>query len=240
MVYHSKISKERGWQRNVRIEKFDWNADGSPRFPIPTTEGTVLKKPSGEKPPVKGTSFTDSFDDGLWDSWQYFGYNRFIDVRNGQLHLGIDPGWGTANNYRCGEKAMVRNAVWDNFTFSAKTKIVKGERDAGLVFRVQHPAVGYDAMKGYFAGIMPGADRAILGKMNGRKWIEIKRADLSVEAGKEYTLEVCVRDGMIQFFVDGKLVIDAVDDEYTSGYCGLRIVSGEAAFDDVLIRADQR
>ena len=163
MVYHSKIGTQGGWQRNVRIEKFTWNADGSPCFPVPTTAGTVLDVPSGEKPPESGRSFRDSFDDGQWDNWQYFGYNRFVDVKDKRFRLGVNPGWGIANNYRSGEKAIVRNRVWDDFTFSSTVNIIKGERDAGLIFRVTHPAVGFDAMEGIlcrnYSGRWPGGSR---------------------------------------------------------------------------------
>ncbi len=237
MVYHSKIGTSPGWQRNVRIEKFGWNGDGSPCFPVPTTEGTVLEKPSGEKPPVAGTFFNDSFDNGQWDNWQYFGYNRFVAVRNRALALGIDPGWGTANNYRCGEKAIVRGLVWEDFAFSSTMAILEGDRDAGLIFRVMHPAVGYDAMKGYFAGIIPGRNQAVLGKMNGKEWTEIASAALPVEAGREYVLKVVTQGDKIQFSVDGKPVIETTDSSYGSGYAGVRVVNVDASFDNIEIRA---
>ncbi|MBN2785447.1 MAG: family 43 glycosylhydrolase, partial [Pontiellaceae bacterium] len=237
MVYHSKIGTQGGWQRNVRIEKFDWNADGSPRFPVPTTEGTVLTRPSGEKPPVAGKVFNDSFDNRLWDNWQYFGYNRYVDVVDRALVLGIDPGWGTANNYRSGEKAIVRDLVWDDFVFTSTIKVVKGDRDAGLIFRVTHPAVGFDAMKGYFAGIIPGRNRAILGKMNGKEWTEITSVDLPVESGRDYVLKVVARGDRIQFSVDGKPVIETTDSSYAAGFAGVRVVNVEASFDNIDIRA---
>ena len=235
MVYHSKIAESHGWQRNVRIEKFGWNPDGSPKFPTPTEAGTILDKPSGEKMPVVGLKYSDSFDGDHWDNWVYYGYNRFIAVRDKKLVLGVNPGWGIANNYRSGEKAVVRDMIWDNFTYEAKVKIVKGNRDAGLIFRTNHPAVGFDAMKGYFAGIIPATNLAIIGKMDGKKWHEIKRTNFQAKVGQAYNLKIVANGPKIQFFVDGKNLIEISDNQYPTGLAGVRVVDTEAEFDNIEI-----
>ena len=49
IVYHSKQSIKPGWKRNVRMQKFSFNADGSPNFGIPVEAQVPLPKPSGEK-----------------------------------------------------------------------------------------------------------------------------------------------------------------------------------------------
>ena len=48
VVYHSKKAESPGWDRDVRAQKFSWNADGSPRFGIPVEAGVPTKRPSGE------------------------------------------------------------------------------------------------------------------------------------------------------------------------------------------------
>ena len=240
MVYHSKIAEQHGWQRNVRIEKFTWNPDGSPKFNSPTEAGTILQKPSGENAPVTGLLYSDSFDSGLWDNWVYYGYNRFIAVRDKKLVLGVNPGWGIANNYRSGEKAVVRDMIWDNFTYQADVKIVKGDRDAGLIFRANHPAVGFDAMKGYFAGIIPATNIAIIGKMDGRSWHEIGRTQLPVKVSKVYELKIVAKGPKIQFFIDGKKQMEITDNDYPSGLAGVRVVDTEAEFDNIKISKNTR
>ena len=50
IVYHSKVSTTPGWDRDIRIQKFGWNADGSPSFGTPTPAGQPLAVPSGECP----------------------------------------------------------------------------------------------------------------------------------------------------------------------------------------------
>lgn len=49
IVYHSKIDTMLGWERDVRIQKFGWNEDGSPNFGTPLAVGVPLLLPAGEK-----------------------------------------------------------------------------------------------------------------------------------------------------------------------------------------------
>lgn len=48
IVYHSKRSATPGWDRDLRAQRFTWNADGSPSFGTPVPAGTRLARPSGE------------------------------------------------------------------------------------------------------------------------------------------------------------------------------------------------
>jgi GH43 family beta-xylosidase len=49
IVYHSKKSIEPGWDRDVRMQSFTWNADGTPNFGLAVPAGKKLNLPSGEK-----------------------------------------------------------------------------------------------------------------------------------------------------------------------------------------------
>jgi hypothetical protein len=42
------VSTEPGWSRDIRAQRFTWNADGSPNFGTPIAAGTQQQKPSGE------------------------------------------------------------------------------------------------------------------------------------------------------------------------------------------------
>lgn len=46
IVYHAAKKKGSGWDRNVRIQKFSWNNDGSPDFGSPVAEGVKIPVPS--------------------------------------------------------------------------------------------------------------------------------------------------------------------------------------------------
>lgn len=50
IIYHANSLSGQGCgdQRNPRMQKFSWNADGSPNFGIPIATSTPIKKPSGE------------------------------------------------------------------------------------------------------------------------------------------------------------------------------------------------
>jgi GH43 family beta-xylosidase len=48
MVYHAKVDTTPGWDRVIRMQKFDWNPDGSPNFGAPVPSGQPLRVPSGE------------------------------------------------------------------------------------------------------------------------------------------------------------------------------------------------
>ncbi len=48
IIYHSKKSATPGWERDVRMQPFSWNADGTPNFGQAIPAGQKLNVPSGE------------------------------------------------------------------------------------------------------------------------------------------------------------------------------------------------
>ena len=48
IIYHSKKSTTPGWERNVRMQPFTWNVDGTPDFGTPVPGGKEINRPSGE------------------------------------------------------------------------------------------------------------------------------------------------------------------------------------------------
>jgi len=49
IIYHSKKSTTPGWERDVRMQPFKWNADGTPNFGEAIPAGKPINLPSGEK-----------------------------------------------------------------------------------------------------------------------------------------------------------------------------------------------
>ncbi|SHN18312.1 Beta-xylosidase, GH43 family [Cyclobacterium lianum] len=49
ILYHSKKTTEPGWDRDIRLQPFHWQEDGSPFFGTPKSAGVPLNVPSGEK-----------------------------------------------------------------------------------------------------------------------------------------------------------------------------------------------
>jgi len=48
IIYHSKKETTPGWDRDVRMQPFTWNIDGTPNFGTPVVPGDSLAAPSGE------------------------------------------------------------------------------------------------------------------------------------------------------------------------------------------------
>ena len=48
IIYHSKKSTSPGWERDVRMQPFNWNFDGTPDFGQPVPAGKMINAPSGE------------------------------------------------------------------------------------------------------------------------------------------------------------------------------------------------
>lgn len=48
IIYHSKKNTTPGWERDVRMQPFKWNADGTPHFGTPIPAGQKQNLPSGE------------------------------------------------------------------------------------------------------------------------------------------------------------------------------------------------
>ena len=47
IIYHAKLDVNPNWNRVIRMQKFTWNADGSPNFGTPVAPGVKLAKPAG-------------------------------------------------------------------------------------------------------------------------------------------------------------------------------------------------
>jgi GH43 family beta-xylosidase len=49
IVYHAKtVADGKCAGRSTRVQKFTWNADGTPNFGVPVPAGVAVQKPSGE------------------------------------------------------------------------------------------------------------------------------------------------------------------------------------------------
>lgn len=48
IIYHSKKTTDPGWNRDVRMQSFNWNNDGTPNFGEAIKAGSEINRPSGE------------------------------------------------------------------------------------------------------------------------------------------------------------------------------------------------
>jgi GH43 family beta-xylosidase len=238
LVYHAKVDRRPGWRRAIHAQPFRWSADGEPEFGEPVPAGRPLPVPSGQTSTPITRAFHEDFDTGL-DGWAYYGHQQYFGLSEGRLHLGLQPEL-PINEYRCGEKAVVRDGAWDDFTTRVNVKILAGGRDAGMLFRVTDASLGYDAQKGYFFGLLPDADRVVLGYTDGVRWHELGRAEMTVATDRAYELGVTARGDQIAASVDGEELIRVRDARSPSGTLGLRVVDVHAAFDELSVEPDRK
>ena len=235
-VYHAKRDRGGNWLRSIFVQPFAFK-DGFPDFGTPVAPGSSLPLPSGEKLPLPSLPLAASFRSQKdLDAFSYYGHQQFLSVTDKGVELGAVPA-EPVNAYRSGEKLVLDGGEFTDFTASTRITFVKGDRDAGLLFRVADPSVGFDAQRGYFAGIVPGSKIVVLGKSDGKSWKEIARAPLPGDVGGGVDLGVSVKGKKITVSLDGKTALSAEDDTYAKGSVGLRVVDTHACFGNLDVRA---
>jgi hypothetical protein len=176
------------------------------------------------------------FAKGHPKGFSYYGHLQFLDFDKDGMHLGTVPAY-PVNDYRSGEKLVLDGGEFTDIEAITTVRFVKGDRDAGILFRVTAPSVGFDAQQGYFAGLIPRDKAVVLGKMDGKGWKEIGRAQVELEGGPDYLLGVTARGPEIKVTLAGKEVLTASDSTYTAGTVGLRVVDTHACFDELKVSA---
>ncbi len=236
IVYHAKMDRRDGWRRSIYAQPFQWTRAGLPDFGSPVAASLQIPAPSGEG----GASGTEPGGSALGceanlGAFDYFGHHQFMQLKDGRLHLGITP-TEPVNDFRSGEKVVVANRYWRDLACSVKVKVLDGKRDAGLLFRCTLPAVGYDAQNGYFAGIVPGTSKVVLGSTDGQTWRELGLVHAEVQAGRDYLLSVTAKGPELIVYLDGKEVMRRTDLQHTGGSVGLRVVDTHAAFSNLSVQ----
>ncbi|WP_353567356.1 family 43 glycosylhydrolase [Haloferula sargassicola] len=234
-AFHAKRSRQHGWQRAIFVQPFSFGNDGLPDFGEPVEAGSPIEVPSGTKTPSVSLPYhaklTDAADQ---NDFAYYGHQQFYAVRDDGAHLGVVPK-EPVNGYRSGEKLVLRGGDFTDLAASVDIHFIEGDRDAGLLFRVTDPTVGFDAQKGYFAGILPGQEAVILGKTDGNAWTELARESVRLGTQREALLAVSARGEKITVSVNGKTLIETEDDTWSHGTLGLRVVDTHACFKNLSI-----
>jgi hypothetical protein len=226
-VFHAKRDREPGWRRSVFVQPMRVGEKGLPLFGKPVQSGQVLEKPSGDVILKTGSSP---------ESFEYYGHHQFLAVDGRTIRLGKVPEQ-PINAYRSGEKVIFTGALPQD---------VKGEvtidfhgdaqaRDAGILFRTTGPSVGYDAQRGYFAGLIPRTQLVILGRTDGRSWRELARAKTTIDTARPQQLAVQVQGDCITVWHNGSQALQHTDSTYDRGSIGLRVVNTDASFFDMKV-----
>ena len=229
-VFHAKMDTRPGWRRAIYVEPFQFSDDGLPKFGQPRGANTPLALPSGTSPPME---LSLPYRSNLRTDHNYYGHHQFYRSTDTGLLLGKPPS-APINDYRSGEKIVLRGSTPNNFTASVVIDFQGNDRsrDAGILLRVTAPAVGFDAQRGYFVGIKPVENALLFGRMDGVRWTELKRVPCVVDTDRETELQVTAVGSEFKVHVNGKPVLNCNDDTYPTGAVGLRVVNTAAIFRD--------
>jgi GH43 family beta-xylosidase len=235
LIYHAKLDRNQGWRRAVFAQPFTWSADGLPNLGQPVEAGQLLPLPSGEtvKHITDARQFQFRTANDLQD-WPYYGHHQLIRVEDGKLWLGQSLSQ-PVNGFRSGEKVVFDGGAWTNFTLTAKIHGQEETGQAGLLFRVTTPFVGYNGQCGYFAGIDYARNEVLLGYSDGKAWHPLASAPFEPSRSAGCQMTVIARREEIEIDCDGKQMLRARDNTFNSGSIGLRVMDASAAFSDVQI-----
>lgn len=223
-VFHAKRDRQPGWRRAVFVQPMKVGRRGFPLLGKPVDFGAVLDKPSGG--PTNHVSLAT-------DDFTYYGHHQYYEVTDDGIRLGRVPP-EAVNEYRCGEKIVLNHEVPPDFEASVTIDFLgdAGARDAGILFRCSGASVGYDAQRGYFAGLIPRTGIVILGKTDGTEWHELARATSQFAADEQQHLSVRMSADAIIVGLNGQRMIAHRDGTYQRGTVGLRVVDSDARFSD--------
>lgn len=233
-VFHAKRDRDPGWRRAIFAQPMRFTNDGLPDFGKPVAAGQPLPLPSGTRLPTLELPFSVSLKSTTApEDWSYYGHHQLIDFQNEGLHLGVVPE-DPINTYRAGEKLVLdaRPSVDLTATVTIDFRGDAQARDAGLLFRTTAPAVGYDAHRGYFAGLIPRTGLLVVGRMDGDSWTELKRARLEIDTTRPHRLQVTCEGPAFRVQVNGEEVLEFKDKTFGEGSVGLRVVDTHAVFSD--------
>lgn len=237
-VFHAKRDRNPGWRRSIYVQPMSWTEDGFPVLGSPVKAGTPIRRPAGEtvQPIDKPRRFDFGANETL-DAADYYGHHQLMRFSDAGVEIGV-AAENVVNGYRCGEKILLRDTRYGDLDLTAEFSFVGGDRDAGILFRVSSPAVGFDAQRGYFAGLIPGRERIILGKMDGQNWQHLADAAAKIDRDQPQTLRVRAVGEQIEVFANDSAepLIVHRDSDYSSGAIGVRVVDTHALFRSLDVR----
>jgi hypothetical protein len=170
-------------------------------------------------------TLSDTFDTAFGPAWNYT--DGAWSIASGEAEIN-----GTG-------KRTAGDTGWADYTVLVDVTYRRGF-DAGLIFRVSHPALGdagnsaeagTDFLQGYFVGLV--SNGVLLGKHN-YNWTQLVRTTgESFRIDKKYTLKVAVKGANIKAYVNDTLKVDYTDPQpFICGKAGFRVHDCYAGFDN--------
>lgn len=121
---------------------------------------------------------------------------------------------------------------WANYELSVQVKAVTGG-NVQVLFRL-NPDGNYmmDMLFGWQAVAVSKNDR----RPGGRGFHKISVVNFALEHGREYDVQIAVRDVSITTYIDGQLVNQVTDYDFPQGRAGLSVWQGKNEFRSPKIR----
>ncbi len=233
-VFHAKRDRDHGWRRALFVQPLAWDDDGAPLFGSPVAAGTPLALPARTpRHQVSTRRVWDLSGDDALVQFDYFGHHQFVAEAPDGVHLGCVPAV-PINDYRTGEKLVLRDGHYDDLTLTATFRFVNDARAAGVLFRITGASVGYDAQRGYFAGIALDRRALVVGKTDGRGWTPLAETALDVDVAGWQAIDVRAVGDHIEART-GTARLEVYDQDYPYGSVGLRVVDSHAVFTSLTV-----
>lgn len=235
-VFHAKWDRDDNWRRALHVQPFRWHEDGSPDLGSPLAPETPVRCPAGTPAEKLDGPRSWSFGSGSLKHFDVYAHHQLVAETEAGLELGIRPAT-PVNDYRCGEKVVLRDGWYDDVTVTTTFGIPSGHGEAGVLLRVTGPAVGYDAHRGYYAAVAPARAVLLLGVTDGIRWTELAAAPVRIVPGSSYTLVVDAVGAELRcHLADQPLaVVNISNTGYRVGSVGLRVVDTHAVFSTLAV-----
>jgi hypothetical protein len=96
--------------------------------------------------------------------------------------------------------------------------------------------VGVDALYGYYAGIScQNGGFAQIGRLDNN-WNKLITIPVPITLNHAYNLKIVAEGKFIKLYIDGKLMLDVVDDTYVRGSIGFRTYNAGADFGNINVQ----
>lgn len=217
LVYHSKSNHLTDWpacwNRVVNIQKFTWDEENAlPIFGDPIPFGIPQSLPSGQQETPLGEFFKDDFT-GSNDGWMELNYfaGDSIKMNDGRytLDASLDPDYG--------EKVIVRDMQWTNFTLETSFHIGTGGK-AGILFRATNFGDRKQLYTGYAVMV---SDMGLIQLGYSLRHCFEELAQINVETRDIYNIKIITKDENIAVFLDENKILSLNNTLFNKGFVGL-------------------
>ncbi|OUW87375.1 MAG: hypothetical protein CBD74_01775 [Saprospirales bacterium TMED214] len=234
-VYHAKRDRDAGWRRTIFLQPMKTGKKGFPLLGQALAKGSATLRPQGQQAFRVHQTIKESLQgESPPGKFNYFGHHQYAKPTSHGFALGVIPDQ-PVNEFRSGEKLVFDNPLPADLKIAVTIDLLdrNNARDAGLLFRTTGPSIGYDAQRGYFAGLIPSTNLIIFGRTDGETWTELARQHHDIDASRKQRLSVTCKGDQFTVSLNGTAMLSVQDATYDRGTIGMRVVNTHAVFSDL-------